>query len=118
MSSAAALRFHQGDSYFPPKYLITAPVDLSTPAFKRMLDLLNLHITRCQCPRMAGDLQARTLTLLPSKDQKLVERAWWLQDRVSFRATTDANHKVVPGVFGTLGNSGKMRKVSSQRDNE
>lgn len=65
--SAAALRFHQGNSYFYTKYLITAAMDLSTPAFKRMLDLLNLHITRYQCPRIAGDLQARILILFPSK---------------------------------------------------
>ena len=58
-------RFHQGIVY--PKYLITAATDLSTPAFKRMLDLLNLHITRYQCPRIAGDLQARILILFPSK---------------------------------------------------
>jgi len=65
LSSAAALP--PGEFTLYPKYLITAATDLSTPVFKRMLDLLNLHITRYQCPRWAGDLQARIIILLPSK---------------------------------------------------
>jgi hypothetical protein len=86
-----------------------------------MLVLLNLQ-NEIPVSQDGGRSPGAHSNSFPVKDQKLVERACRLQDRASLRSTTDeaiaADYKVVPGVFGTLGSPGKMRKVSFQRDNE